>query len=235
MYEKLLEIQELDTRIDQLVHRRDGLPERGRIAEAEQVLATVQEQIAAQSAAVAERRRDQHRIEDELATSEERARQIDSKLYGGTVSAMRELQDLQTELETVQRHISGIEDRGLAALEEVEAAQARLGELEAMRTEIDARRNDAEIALTAAAAEIDAELDEVRVARETATNGVPDALVADYERLRDAFGGIGVAKLEGSRCEGCHLSLSAVELDRIRHLDADEPVYCEECGRLLVR
>jgi hypothetical protein len=29
--------------------------------------------------------------------------------------------------------------------------------------------------------------------------------------------------------------LSAVEIDRIRHLSLDDPVNCEECGRLLVR
>jgi predicted nucleic acid-binding Zn-ribbon protein len=235
MYEQLLTVQEADTRLDQLAHRRDGLPERRQIAEADQVLATVDGQIEAQRATVDERRRAQRRVEDELAAQETRAKQIDTKLYGGTVSAARELQDLQGELDLVHQHISKIEDDGLVALDQLDQAQARLDELEAMRTEIIARRAQAETGLTVAAAEIDAESDGVRAARTAAIDGVPEELVAEYERLRATLGGVGIARLVGSQCEGCHLNLSAVELDRIRHLDDDEPVHCEECGRLLVR
>ena len=35
--------------------------------------------------------------------------------------------------------------------------------------------------------------------------------------------------------EGCHLALSAMELDRIRHAPPDVVCHCEECGRILVR
>ncbi len=235
MYSQLLEVQESDTRLDQLAHRRESLPERRQIAEADQVLATIDGQIAEQTATVDERRHAQRRIEDELATQEARAKQIDTTLYGGTVSAARELQDLQSEAETVQRHISSIEDDGLVALEQLEAAQARLAELHDMRNQVVARREEAETALTVAAAEIDAEVDEVRSARAAAVAGVPDDAVAEYERLRATLGGVGIARLVGSQCEGCHLNLSAVELDRVRHLDPETPVHCEECGRLLVR
>ena len=44
-----------------------------------------------------------------------------------------------------------------------------------------------------------------------------------------------VAKLEGSSCRGCHLQLSAVEVERIRKLAPDAMAHCEECGRILVR
>ena len=36
-------------------------------------------------------------------------------------------------------------------------------------------------------------------------------------------------------CGGCHLTLSAVELDRVRHQPEGTLVFCGECGRLLVR
>ena len=43
-----------------------------------------------------------------------------------------------------------------------------------------------------------------------------------------------MARLTGGRCDGCHLSLPAVELDRIRHEAAGTLEYCEQCGRILV-
>jgi uncharacterized protein len=60
-------------------------------------------------------------------------------------------------------------------------------------------------------------------------------LLERYEGLRHDLGGIAVARLVGTNCGGCHLTLSAVELDRIRHQPDDVVVLCEECGRLLVR
>lgn len=234
IYEQLLVVQGHDTRLDQLAHRRDGLPERARIAEADQVLATLDGRITSQTEVLAEARRAQRRADDELAVQEERAAQIDKKLYDGSVSAVRELQDMQGELDIVRQHISKLEDQGLATLEKVEAEQKALDELEAMRSQVVERRAEAEVALTAAAAEIDAEADEQRAARDAAREGIPADVVAEYEQLRKVMGGVGIAKLNGNRCEGCHLALSAVEMDRIRRLDDDAVVHCEECGRLLV-
>ena len=44
-----------------------------------------------------------------------------------------------------------------------------------------------------------------------------------------------IAKLNGLRCEGCHLDLSRGEVDQMKRLPADELVECPNCGRLLVR
>jgi predicted nucleic acid-binding Zn-ribbon protein len=45
---------------------------------------------------------------------------------------------------------------------------------------------------------------------------------------------VAVAKLDGSRCSGCHLDLSRSELDAVKHVGAGEFADCPQCGRLLV-
>jgi predicted nucleic acid-binding Zn-ribbon protein len=62
----------------------------------------------------------------------------------------------------------------------------------------------------------------------------PADLLALYEKLR-AQHGVGAAALRGSRCQGCHLSLNTVDLNRIRAAAPDEVLRCEECRRILVR
>ena len=47
-------------------------------------------------------------------------------------------------------------------------------------------------------------------------------------------GGTGAARLIGQHCDGCHLELSAVEVERIRAATPDAVVTCEQCGRILV-
>jgi hypothetical protein len=63
---------------------------------------------------------------------------------------------------------------------------------------------------------------------------VPASLVSTYERLRTRLGGVGVARVVGNHCDGCHLTLSAVELDHLRHLPPGEVATCEQCSRILV-
>ena len=43
-----------------------------------------------------------------------------------------------------------------------------------------------------------------------------------------------MARLSGNRCEGCHLTMAAAEVERIKRSGPDEVAHCEECGRILV-
>ncbi|MGB8857761.1 MAG: C4-type zinc ribbon domain-containing protein, partial [Ilumatobacteraceae bacterium] len=56
-----------------------------------------------------------------------------------------------------------------------------------------------------------------------------------YERVRKQFGGVGVARLEGSHCSGCHMDLSPRELDIVKAVPADTLAECPQCGRIMVR
>lgn len=233
-FDQLLSVQDLDTHIDQLVHRRAHLSERTLIVEAGEMLRASQAQIAVQEELVGELTRAQRRVEDALASLEGRAVDIDRQLYGGTVSNARELQDLQTELESVKKRISTTEDAAFAGLEGIEPAEARLAELVDQHAAIEARRFEATQALTAAEAEIDVDLDEARAKRVTAVVGIPEAMLSNYEQIRYTHQGVGIARLVGNRCEGCHLTLASADVDRIKHLDPDDVALCEECGRMLV-
>ena len=85
------------------------------------------------------------------------------------------------------------------------------------------------------AAEVDAEAAEVAAARAPLVAGVDADLLAEYERLRPLHGGVAVARLSGPTCLGCHISLAAAEVDRLRRQPADAIVHCPDCGCLLAR
>jgi len=117
----------------------------------------------------------------------------------------------------------------------LEPFDAELVAIAARQTELAEAAAEAAGDLAKAEAAIDAELAAAGEARDAAAAGIPDALMATYERLRGRLGGIGAARLVGSSCGGCHLVLSATEVDRIRREPADALVTCEHCGRILVR
>ena len=63
---------------------------------------------------------------------------------------------------------------------------------------------------------------------------LPTALSDRYETLRARLKGTGAARLVGSHCDGCHLELGSVEVEKIRALPPGEVATCEQCGRILV-
>lgn len=235
VFEQLLALQDLDLRIHQLRHRRANLPE----------LVAIEANAAEQAALVAARAevaaahkelvRRQHLLEDEIAQVTGRAAAHEANLYSGSVTNPRELQAMQDDIDSLHRRQRTLEDQDLEIMEELEPLAAQLADMDAAAQSLVVAASALQSALEQAASEIDAELIEVTATRSDAAAGIDDGAVAEYEQLRVQLGGIAIARLVGSACGGCHLSLPAVELDRIRRLDPDTQVVCEECGRILVR
>ena len=79
---------------------------------------------------------------------------------------------------------------------------------------LEARRQAVVAALVAAEAAVDEELDPPGGRPSRGSRLGPGRLLATYDRLRARVDGVAVARLVGSHCDGCHLTLPAMELDR---------------------
>ncbi len=231
----LLALQDVDTAIDQHRHRRANLPERAELADTEAAIAQTTD---ARDEVV--RRRDdiagrQQGLERDLSASEERMAEINRRLSTGGIAAAREVTALNTSVEHLRARVSDLEDQILAAMEERgpldEMADATTHDLRALED----RRQSLTEGVGRDEVEIDAEVAELERRRQEAVAAVPADLLATYDRLRARLGGIAVARLVGDHCDGCHLRLPATELDRLKHAPADELIFCDQCGRILVR
>lgn len=232
--ETLLAVQELDIAVDQLEHRRATLSER---AESVAVQARIAE-VDTRAAEVQVRRDEvahrQDRLEEEMARAESRIVEIEKRMYSGEVSASRELQAMAAEVDSLRTRRSSLEEEVLLAMEEAEPIDAELAALAEEGRGHEAQVERLSVAITEAEAAIDAELGERRATRVGTAAGVPDDLLSTYERLRVRLGGVGAARLVGASCTGCHLTLPATELDRIKREPPDALVFCDQCGRILV-
>lgn len=230
----LLEVQAHDTRLDQLRHQLETLPERTARDTARVDLAATEAALADRTATRDDLARQQKRIDDEVELLKDKRTGFDAKLYGGTVSNPRELQDLQEEIDALGRRIDQLEDGELEIMEQVEPVEAQLAQLAEARRAQEAGLEAAEQALTVAEAEVAAAIEAEEAAQATAGDPVPPALLEEYRKLRGGRGGIAIARMVGSQCGACHLSLSAMEAARMRKLPEGEIAHCEECGRILV-
>ena len=235
VFDDLLEVQEHDTAVDRLLHRRASLPERAELSEIEDELAALERELAdvgARRDAVLAR---QKRLEAELAALEAKITEIEGRLYSGAVTIPRELQAMQAEVESLRRRQSSLEDDVLEALTEREPLDEEVARLEAARADRDRDGGRLRAEVAEAEVAIDAELAREREARAAVATGLPADLTRLYEDLRRKLGGVGAARLVNGRCSGCHLTLPATELDRIRREPPDALIRCDQCGRVLVR
>jgi predicted nucleic acid-binding Zn-ribbon protein len=231
--ERLLVVQGHDTRSDQLRHRRAALPERGALGAIEKVIADLDGEARAASVDRDGLAAKQERMEVDLTADLRKAAELDRRLSQTVVP--REAEAFQAEARVVAAHRAHLEDDIFALMETIEPIENRLAEIAVQRGELEARAAVARGDLASAEAVIDAELAEVAEARRAAAEGLPDALVARYDRQRARLGGIAVARLEHGHCTGCNLEISRSELDALLARPPDALVECEHCGRMLVR
>jgi predicted nucleic acid-binding Zn-ribbon protein len=231
----LLAVQEHDTAVDQLRHRRATLPERAELAHVEDELAALERTAAALTVQRDDVARRQKRSEDELAGIEAKIAETRARLYSGAVTIPRELQAMQAEVDSMRRRASALEDEVLEAMTEREPLDEELRVLAEARARLDADGSRLRALIAEAEIAIDADLASELEARGKAAAHVPDDLAKLYEQLRSKLGGVGAARLVSGRCSGCHLALPATEIDRIRREPPDALIRCDQCGRILVR
>ena len=231
----LLALQDRDTEADQLRHRRAHLPERARLNAVEAELAVIESDGATTTAQRDEFVRRQAELEAELTEAEKRRAEVDRQMRSGTISAARDLQAMAGQIESLTRRKSDLEDSELEIMEAIDPLDARISSLQERWAALDGEAAELRAAVAEAEVAVDTELSDVLARRAEMAAEVPADLMTTYERLRQRLGGVGAAPLVGSSCGGCHLTLSASELDRVRRVPADVVVTCDQCGRILVR
>ncbi len=231
--QRLLDLQAVDTRLDQIAHARRTLPQLAELADLEHKAHLLDDQLVRSRTEMGDVQREVAKAEADVQLVRDRAARDRARLDAGTGTA-KDLQALQHELESLARRQGELEEVELEVMERAENAEHDVSELERGRAELAERITALATDRDAALERLAAEEREVGAPRDGLVEAVGEDLVALYEKIR-RNSGTGAAALRQRRCEGCQLELNPVDLQRIRDTDEDEVVRCEECNRILVR
>ncbi|WP_193386427.1 zinc ribbon domain-containing protein [Streptomyces xiaopingdaonensis] len=232
---RLLDVQDLDTRLTQLAHRRSHLPEHQEVQQLEADLVQLRDLLVAAQTEESDTTREQTKAEQDVDQVRQRAARNQQRLDSGAVTNPKDLENLQSELASLAKRQGDLEDIVLEVMERRESAQERAEELAERAESAGNRVAEVTERRDAALAEIDDEISSTRKEREVTAGAVPDDLLKLYDRIREREGGVGAAKLYQRRCEGCRLELNITELNDVRSAAPDTVVRCENCNRILVR
>ena len=231
---RLLDLQALDSALGRLAHRRRTLPELPEITRLEGLVAGTRDDVIQAETAVSDLAREQKKFEDDIESVRARKTRDEDRMSSGSITNSKQLEELQHEVQTLTRRQSALEDAELEVMERAEVAQAVLDQLLTDRTTHHDARDGAVVRRDEAWVDIDAELARTAAERTEVATEIPADLLALYDKIRSAEGGIGAAPIERGRCGGCRLDLMNNEKADYRAAPVDE-VLRHDCGRILVR
>jgi uncharacterized protein len=232
---RLLDVQVLDSTIDRLAHRRATLPELEQIESLQVRRDEIADDIVRGETEDSDLGREQARVDADVEIVRGRMERDQKRLDDGQVGSPRELENLQSEIQSLHKRQSDLEDAELEVMEQREAIESRLTSLRIEQEQIATSLLGAEQTRDAAWSEIDVESQTSAAKRSELAATLPTDLVTLYEKLRTSSGGVGAAALHRGRCEGCHLQLNTTDLNHLRDAPDDDVVRCEECRRILIR
>ena len=231
---RLLDLQGLDTRLDQIAHRKATLPELAQLRVLDAELSVLNDDLVRARTALQDVQREITKADTDVQLVRERTTRNQARMDAGQGTA-KDMQALQHEVDSLARRQSALEDVELEVMERAEGLAAEVSRLEAASIGMTARADGLKAVRDKAVSELDAEVEQIVLSRADVVAGVGDELVALYEKIRASSGGIGAAALRHRRCEGCNLELNQVDINRFTAAAPDEVLRCEECRRILIR
>ncbi len=230
----LLELADLDAELTRLAHRAGHLPQQERYDQLLEEQRTATDRVAVLSVALEDLDAEIARLEGEVDAVRRREDRDRGLLDSGTVNP-KQLEELQHELETLQRRQAILEDGLLEVMERREQLGAERDRALAAAEAIGRDADEARAARDVALAEVESGRDVDAAKRQELVARIDTALVDLYERLRTGSGGVGAGRLQAGRCGACRIELDRGELSRISVAAEDEVHRCPECRAILVR
>lgn len=228
----LLDLQALDTKLQQLAHRTSTLPEVAVVAELTAAREAVQRRVIEQTGAWEDAKLELRRTESDVEVVDARIRRDRERLQSS--SSVKDIQAFEQELAALANRKSDLEDIELAVMETVEAREAELSATRAELAELDERIGAAIAARDAALETLTADRRHAEANRGTVAGKVPAELLALYEKQRERYG-VGASLLRGGVSSASGVALNATDLGAVRAAAPDDVLLCPDSSAVLVR
>ena len=171
-------------------------------------------------------------VEHQIQSNQEKLTQTETRLYSGSVTNPKELQDMQQEVESLRKWRTEWDERLLVAMGSMENAQENLDLQQAQYDEALEAAAAGNAELLTEREQINAQNPLLEERRQEIATTIDRETLNTYVSLRRSKGNRAVSIIENDTCTVCGVSQIATVAKAVRA--GDELVYCSNCGRILV-
>lgn len=228
----LVELQGIDSQIDELNYREKNLPERERFVKLSEEARKTEALHNAVSKKLHDETLIQKKLEDELNSLNAKIDREQKRLYSGTITNPKELAGVQQEVNHLK---NTVDKKELALLEQIEVVDKLKADDKTIEDRLNARKSElaeAESEMNQVLASIKGQRDKLQAEREPVYASLSEETRRLYDRVRTKHP-LAVAVLEEGICLGCRVEIPSTEAERIEASAKLE--RCPNCTRIIVK
>lgn len=222
---QLYDLLELDQEIEK---SRESIKEIDNVLEDKALLFESQQSLNKATSIL--RRQEAQRTDLELTieSTTTKGNTIEKKMYSGTVTNPRELEDMQRELQMVRSKESELEDNLLKVLQSLEKTQPAVTKLMAHIDNIRTKRENQESRLVNKRATLKKSLTKLVEQKGNLSSLITPQYLTLYQSIRVPNP---LVKIEKGMCQGCRIALPTRVIKTARI--SVNPTQCPSCTRIL--
>ncbi|MEO7147134.1 MAG: hypothetical protein ABIW81_01425 [Terrimesophilobacter sp.] len=228
----LLDLQAIDTKLAQLTHKANSLPQLERLSALAVDVEATRLRVVNDRGVLEDAGRELKRVESDVEVVEARIKRDTDRIEAS--SSVKDVAGLEAELNSLRKRQSDLEDIEFAVMERIEGLEAAAAETTARYDGLLAEVNTLEAERDAELATIDAEKGHTSANRQNVVAKLPADLVELYERQRGRYGA-GASMLRGGVSSASGVKLNESDMAEIRAAAPDDVVLCPDSNAILVR
>lgn len=230
---RLLDLQALDGKLRGLDVQAKALKEDPRLPDLHAGVTVAKSDLVVLDTAVSDAQRALKKSEDDVAAVVARIERDEARLNSGT-GLSKDLVALQSDLESLTKRRSDLEDVELEAMEAFEGATARQSAQRELVAQMQSVLDEVLDEVRSKLSGLKQERDAIVAERAKLAATFDPALLAIYERSLAKYG-VGAARLFHGKSEGSGMHISAGDLAEIKKASPETIVMCPDSGAILVR
>ncbi len=229
----LWELQEVDLAIKNLEKRIELAPAESGVDEAEGLVQELKKEYEERVSQNKEDRKVLKTLEMKTQKLVDDRKQLNENMYNGTVTNVKELEQMHRRMDHLLVEKEKTEDEILVIMESLEEQDDHLAGLneELGRAEKDLKEKEERLRINLA--EMNNELESLKAEKEIRAEKVEKKYMDKYLMLAEKNQGQALARVNEDLCGGCRVFISSGLRGHLYNPDA--MVYCENCGRLLIK
>ena len=225
--DRLLKLQEIELKMASIQVFIDSHP--GQLKQLDSRITAFEDNISEVKSRLSELQQSYRSHESDAQTYQAQIEKSREKLK--LVKTNKEYQSSLKEIEEIEELQSKIEDKMIQCLEDTDAVEAALAgkkeELKRFSQQVNTQKEE----IQRESAEKEAQLSELDMERKKILQLVAPELLNKYNAVKNNAGGIGVAVVKNSVCQGCNVNIPPQMFNEL--LKFDKLLVCPFCQRII--
>ncbi|MFO7952646.1 MAG: hypothetical protein R6U91_07585 [Bacillota bacterium] len=229
----LWELQELDLAIKEVKQKIENAPQLSGVQEAKQDKENKGQDYAELEAQLNNDRKYLKKLELQEQKIVEDRQELYESMYSGKIKSTKELEQMQRKMDLLAEDKKNVEEEILVLMESIEEQEEKLKQAEEELKESKQALKDKASSLEEELNSLNQELLKLQDDREQQAAKINKQYLDKYLIMAEKHRGKPLAKVENDICSGCRVFISSAQRGHLYNPSA--MVYCENCGRLLVK